>query len=145
MEQPQDNLPAERERQRAIVQNYTRELELDEEARAPSGDDHLLKVLNSPIKSAIKAIEKDNEKLRDRIENGGIFEEDGVTPQIARDLLHKNIKSLTELRNSLAKSPSGDTKVGLEINLGGVFSDALERARETEVDAKVVGGPEDEL
>ena len=127
-----------------IQANLTREIELEEEARAPSGDEHLLKVLNSPIKKAILAIETDNERLKDRIENGDIFEDDGVTPQVARKLLQENVKSLVDLRNSLAKTPTAATGASVEINLGSIFSDALQSAREATIDAEVVSGGNNE-
>jgi hypothetical protein len=127
-----------------LMANFTREMELEEEARAPSGDDHLLKVLNSPIKKAIQAIEVDNDRLKDRIENGDIFEDDGVTPQVARKLLQENVKSLVDMRNALAKTPTGATGASVEINLGTIFSDALHSAREATIDAQVVSGGSDE-
>ena len=134
------NLPSDPEKARELMAAYTREVELNQEAIAPSGDDHLIKVINSPIKSAIMALDKDNERLQDRIENGGIFEDDGVTPQMARELLQSNIKSLVDLRNSLVKSKGDSSGSSIEINFGSVFSEALQGAREAKIDAEVVGG-----
>jgi len=130
-------LPSDPQKARELMSAYVREVELNQEAEAPSGDDHLIKVLNDPIKKAITALGKDNERLQDRIENGDIFEDDGVTPQVARELLHSNIKAIVELRNSLVKSKGDSSGTSLEINFGSIFSDALQGAREATIDAQV--------
>ena len=119
-----------RDKARDFVKALTRERELDQEALAPSGDEHINSIINDPIKKAISEIEKDNLRLLEKMDGGTMFEADGVSPAAARDLYNQNIKLLLEIKKSLVV-PKQSESTNITVDVGSIFGTALEVARKT--------------
>jgi len=126
-----------RDKARDFVKAITRERELDEEALAPSGDEHINAVINDPIKRAIANIEKDNAKLLEKMDSGNMFEEDGVSPAAARDLYNQNVKLLLEIKKSLVM-PKQTESTNITVDVGNIFGTALQAARQTAQEEPVI-------
>lgn len=128
------NMGITRDKARDFVSALVRQSELDDEARSPSGDEHLSKVINRPIKRAIEALERDVEELTRIIQDNQSTNAVGdiITPEEARGMLHKTVRALVELKGSLKQAGVGDHNITIDI--GSVFSEALNNARSAIID-----------
>lgn len=126
------NLP--REEARSFVQHLVRQSELDEEAYMPSSDDHLLKQTQGPLLRQIKRLEEDNLRLEDELEDADATTTN--TPEMIRRAIKENTRLLLDIRKELtAATKDNSTNVGLTVDVGSIFNEALNRARE--VDAEI--------
>lgn len=121
----------ERDKAREFVAALTRERELDLEAGSVSGDEHLARIINNPLLKAIKQIEEDNERLTEIMNSPQkMFGNNGEsTPEEARQHFKDNIKMLSDLKSTLAKTTSDKGGGGVTIDIGNIFNNALEAAR----------------
>jgi len=126
-------IDAPRDKAREITAALVRQQELDDEAMAPSSSEHLDRVINRPLLRAMRILEEDNEKLLERMKSGDAFPEDGVTPAEARKLFGQNTKTLLELKNSVRAKGTDSTTTSINLDIGSVFQEALQLARDTEV------------
>lgn len=135
-----DKYSITKDQAREFLSAVVRDKELDAEAVSVSGDEHLTKILNNPLKEIIEVIEEDNKKLVEAMRKPAkMFGADGeLSPTEARDMLRENAKLLLEMKAKVTPKapPEG---VGINIDIGGVFNDALLAAREaTEKEVKVL-------
>ena len=124
-----------RDKARDFIKALTREKELDLEALAPSGDEHINAIINDPIKRAIGELEKDNVFLIEKMANAddaAAAMTGGLSASAARDLYNQNIKLLLEIKKSLVM-PKQSESTNITVDIGGIFGRALAAAKETAV------------
>ena len=120
-----------RDKAREIAQALIRQQELDAEAYAPSGEDHLNRIINEPILKSIHVLAEDNLKLLERMKDGDCYADDGITPHEARKMFRENTKLLLDMKSALVKplAASGGT-TSIHMDLGDIFNTALNAARD---------------
>jgi len=122
----------DRKKARDLVKALVRDEELNLEAEGPSSDDHIRHRLNSPTNRLIAAIDNEVKRLSEALEYDGA--EGAENPYEARKSLVELAKALATLRTSYVKdSGSQSSSVNLTVDVGGIFNEALNRARETQV------------
>jgi hypothetical protein len=119
----------ERSDARKFMQTLVRAKELDEEAAMPSGDEHLLKQTQAPLLAQIKRLNQDNIDLQNELEDADCTTE--MTPKMIRDAIRDNTRLILDIRKELNSrvEPSGPSG-GITIDVGSIFNEALNRARE---------------
>jgi hypothetical protein len=129
-----------RSKAKEVALALRREAEGEAEAMAPSGDEHLDKLINAPILEAIKEIGEDNRELQKKIKDGDLYSDDGITPQEARKQYRDNLKTLVELKNSLSAGvkQAGAGGTSIHMDLGSIFNEALVAARAVDGEGPII-------
>ena len=132
---------------RELVRRIHEERERDEVAFAPGSIDTLDKKIDRELNKEIDRLAKENRVLAEIAAKGdGQFLIDGETqpidPQMAKVRITQNTKMLMEIKKSISehRKSKGDnrTDLSLNVNLGGIISDAVSNIKDNMVDAKVL-------
>ena len=124
----------EREQAREVLSALRLAQEQDIEASL-SPDEHLSRLINSPLKAEIERITESNSQLAKDLKDAGPMSE--RTPQEIEGLIAENTKQLLAIKKTLAETKKADNAGGnstnLTIDMGSIFQDALKGAREVAI------------
>jgi phage-related protein len=128
----------DRSEARQFIQALVKNKELDEEAYMPSEDEHLLKQTRAPLLAEIRRLTKDNQDLAEQLVDADPTTQ--MTPQMIRNAMKENTTLLLSIRKELQAAmpkPEAATQVGISVDVGNIFNEALQRAKEATIDVEV--------